>query len=192
MHNSLQFAQQLLKTRIQPGDLVVDATAGNGHDTLFMAGLVGDRGTVYSYDIQAAAIEATRVKLEAANLLHRVQLIQRGHETMERELAPANYVKAVMFNTGYLPGSDHQVTTQPTTTLQALTIALRYLAPRGIITIVTYYGHPGGAQELADLNSFLQGLEQQQFDVLQYHFINQENQPPILFAIEKKARHSSG
>ena len=190
MHNSLQYAHELIKKRVQPGDLVVDATAGNGHDTLLLAELVGAKGMVLSYDIQSSAIENTRAKVEAAGLLSRVQLFERGHETMEQELqatsAQNRQVKAVMFNTGYLPGGDHAKITQAETTLRALDIAHAYLAPRGLITIVSYYGHPGGAAELASLMEYLQNLDQREFDVLEYRFINQRNEPPILFVIEKK------
>jgi len=48
----LQYAQQLLKATVEEGDTVVDATAGNGHDTLFLAQLVGDSGQVYAFDVQ--------------------------------------------------------------------------------------------------------------------------------------------
>ncbi|AZR73811.1 hypothetical protein BBF96_10690 [Anoxybacter fermentans] len=188
MHNSLQYSHQLIKTRVQPGDLVVDATAGNGHDTLLLAQLVGPKGKVYSYDIQACALKETRHRLQKAGLLERVKLIHRGHETMDQDLAPGQSIKAVMFNLGYLPGGNHSIITKPDTTIQALKIALKHLLPRGLITIVAYHGHPGGKNELSALVKYLSTLDQYNFDVLQYQFINQVNQPPILFAIEKKAK----
>lgn len=187
MHNSLQFSHQLLKARVQPGDWVVDATAGNGHDTLLLAQLVGPRGTVLSYDVQEMAIANTRKRLTEAGCLAQVRLIHRGHETMESDLAPDHGIRAAVFNTGYLPGGDHSLVTQAPSTIQALEICLRYLLPRGIITLVAYHGHPGGEAELVQLLGFLQSLDQRQFDVLEYRFINQSNQPPILFAIERKS-----
>lgn len=53
-------AKALAEAIIQDGDAVVDATCGNGHDTKFLAGLAGAEGKVYSFDIQAEAIENAR------------------------------------------------------------------------------------------------------------------------------------
>jgi ubiquinone/menaquinone biosynthesis C-methylase UbiE len=186
MYNSLQFSHQLVKARVQPGDWVVDATAGNGHDTLLLAQLVGSKGTVLSYDVQELALDNTKKRLVEAGCLEQVRLIHRGHETLETELYPDHYIRAAMFNTGYLPSGDHSLVTQAPSTIQALEICLRYLLPKGVITLVTYHGHPGGDTELAHLQDYLQSLDQRQFDVLEYRFINQSNQPPILFAVERK------
>lgn len=192
MHNSLQYSHQLIKTKVQPGDLVIDATTGNGYDTLLLAQLVGSKGQVLSYDIQATALEETRKRLEKENLMNQVQLIQRGHETVEQDLATDQYIKAAMFNLGYLPGGDHSIITHPNTTVKALETILTYLLPRGLVTIVTYYGHEGGEKELKQLIEFLTSLDQSHFTVLHYEFINQANQPPILFAVEKKSKSPIG
>lgn len=192
MHNSLQYSHQIIKTKVQPGDLVIDATAGNGHDTLFLAQLVGPKGQVLSYDIQPTALEETRKRLEKEDLTDRVQLIQRGHETIDQDLAPDQYIKVAMFNLGYLPGGDHSIITQPRTTIKALETILTYLFPKGLVTIVTYYGHEGGKRELNQLTEFLANLDQSHFSVLRYEYINQTNQPPILFAIEKRSKSPFG
>lgn len=186
MHNSLQFSHELVKARVQPGDRVVDATAGNGHDTLLLAQLVGPKGTVLSYDIQEQALENTRKRLAEAGCLQQVRLIHRGHETLETDLAPHQPIRAAMFNTGYLPGSDHSIVTEASSTRKALEICLCRLLPKGIVTLVAYCGHPGGATELAQLREYLQSLDQRRFDVLEYRFINQSNKPPLLFAVERK------
>ncbi|MCK4259691.1 MAG: class I SAM-dependent methyltransferase [Halanaerobiales bacterium] len=186
MHNSLQFSHKLIKSKVQPGDLVIDATAGNGLDTLLLAQLVGKKGKVYSYDVQASALEQTRNKLEKADLLDQVRLIHRGHETIDQDLVFDQYVRAAMFNLGYLPSGDHSIITKSKTTLKALKILTKHLLPRGIITIVAYHGHTGGREELNHLSQFITNLDQHHFEVLQYQFINQINEPPILFVIEKR------
>ena len=43
----LPYARILLEKAVSPGDIAIDATAGNGHDTLFLAKLVGENGHVY-------------------------------------------------------------------------------------------------------------------------------------------------
>lgn len=186
MYNAVQYAHQLIKEKVKSGDLTIDATAGKGHDTLLLARLVGKEGLVISYDIQRSAIEATRSRLKESGLLTRVNLINRGHETLARDLPPGREIRAVTFNLGYLPGSDQRIITKPETTLKALDTALNHLLPGGIITIVSYHGHLGGAEELKQLKDYLEKRDQKYFDILQYQFINQINRPPLLFAIEAK------
>ena len=62
-------ANDVHRALIQPGDTVVDATLGNGGDTCSLASLVGENGCVIGFDIQAEAVEKTRMKLASAGLL---------------------------------------------------------------------------------------------------------------------------
>ena len=189
MDNAVQYAHKLLKEKVHRGDLAIDATAGNGHDTLLLASLVGKEGLVISYDIQQSAIDETHSRLQESGLLARVNLINRGHETLARDLPPYRKIRAVTFNLGYLPGSDQRIVTKPETTLKALDTALNHLLPGGIITIVSYHGHPGGVEELKQLRDYLKRRDHRYLEILQYQFINQINQPPVLFAIEAKNHH---
>lgn len=104
-------AREVISKVVKKGDVAVDATAGNGLDTLFLAKLVGESGRVYAFDIQKEALENTRQRLQKEDLLSRVELIRAGHENME-EYVPG-HVSAVMFNLGYLPGGNHRVITRP-------------------------------------------------------------------------------
>jgi predicted methyltransferase len=142
-------AQQRLAEVLQEGDYAVDATVGNGHDTLFLARQVGATGHVWGFDIQADAIAGAREQLLALGLQRRVTLLQRGHQELAEAL-PAEVhgrLAAVMFNLGYLPGSDKRVTTQAGTTLAALVAARAQLRPGGLLSVLAYRGHPGGQQE---------------------------------------------
>ena len=114
----LDTAKQLIALRVMPGDTVIDATVGNGHDTLFLARLVGREGLVYGFDIQQVALERTAARLQEAGLQDRVQLIHAGHEELKKYVP--DFVQAVMFNLGYLPGADKSVTTLGHTTLRAI------------------------------------------------------------------------
>jgi Putative rRNA methylase len=89
-----------------------------------------------------------------------VTLIRRGHEQLAEYLpADAKHkITAVMFNLGYLPGTNKHLTTQPTTTLLALTQALEYLCVGGLTTVVTYPGHAGGKDEATAVQSYVNGL----------------------------------
>ena len=133
---------------LREGDLAIDATAGNGHDTVFLAKLVGETGKVIAFDVQEQAIVSTRERLEAEGLLERVKLVHGSHGSITEQVKPGS-VSAVMFNLGYLPGGDHAVITRTAETLQALEGALGVLKAGGILTIVCYPGHEGGDQESA-------------------------------------------
>jgi len=143
-------AHELLRAYVQAGDTAIDATAGNGHDTLLLARLTAPGGKVFAFDIQPAALAATRRRLESAGIPPESwQLIQAGHETMPAAIPPElqGRIAAVVFNLGYLPGGDKSVITAPATTLTALRAALQLLRPGGLLVAVLYPGHPGGAGE---------------------------------------------
>jgi predicted methyltransferase len=157
MLRATELAQRILQPQLAPGDWVIDATVGNGHDTVWLAQRVGATGRVFGFDVQDAALEATAaLTLE----LPQVTLIRRGHEQLAEYLpADAKHkITAVMFNLGYLPGTNKHLTTQPTTTLLALTQALEYLCVGGLTTVVTYPGHAGGKDEATAVQSYVNGL----------------------------------
>jgi tRNA G37 N-methylase Trm5 len=93
---------------------------------------------------------------------------------------------AIMFNLGYLPGFDHQITTHPQSTLAGLDAAISLLRCGGVITIVAYTGHEGAQEETDAVEHWASLLPQKQFSVLSYRFINQLNHPPFLIVVEKK------
>lgn len=155
MKRPTQQAHEVVASVVREGETVVDATAGNGHDTLFLAGLVGETGKVIAFDIQTAAIESTRRRLEAADVADRVELHGESHTHMA-SWAEAGTVGAIMFNLGYLPGEDHSLITLAPYTLLALDAAVPLLRPGGVITIVCYPGHPGGGEEAEAVREWAQ------------------------------------
>lgn len=186
LQNALQFSHTLLKEVITDYDHVVDATMGNGNDTLFLAEAVKPNGQVYAFDIQEQALLKTKQRLVEQGLAEQTKLIWDGHEHLANYLTENEPIKAAIFNLGYLPKSDKTIITLPTTTKQALDTLLYHLTRKGRILIVSYYGHTGGEEELDMINKYCQKLPQEQYNILRYQFINQKNQPPILFCIEKK------
>ena len=101
MWRATELAQLLLREKLQPGDVVVDATVGNGHDTLFLANEVGPTGRVFGFDVQQSALNNAAERLGDRP---EVTLLHAGHETLAESLAERNEpsVAAVMFNLGYL------------------------------------------------------------------------------------------
>ncbi|GAB2543792.1 tRNA 5-(aminomethyl)-2-thiouridylate-methyltransferase MnmM [Gracilibacillus alcaliphilus] len=183
MHSIIHYSHQLLTEIIQPGDTVIDATCGNGHDTLKLAELVTATGQVYAFDIQDQAIINTRRKLTDKGIRH-VELIHDGHEHIDQYIQDQP-IAAAIFNLGYLPKADHSIITVPDTTITALSTLLQSLRKNGRVVLVIYHGHPGGTEEKEQVLAYCQSLDQKQFQVLQYQFINQINLPPFIIAIEK-------
>ncbi|MDI3328719.1 MAG: class I SAM-dependent methyltransferase [Alicyclobacillaceae bacterium] len=185
---ALALSHQLIRQVTQPGDIVIDATVGNGHDTCFLAECVGPTGKVYGFDIQSLALTRTAERLLQQNLLERVHLIHAGHEAMRQFIPDEHHgaIRAVMFNLGYLPGSDKSVTTQADTTIAALEAALHLLTLGGLISVVIYSGHPAGKMEQSALYQWASQLDQQAVHVAVYQFLNQKGNPPSLMAMEKK------
>ncbi|MBS4173883.1 class I SAM-dependent methyltransferase [Bacillus sp. FJAT-49736] len=184
----INFAHSLLQTAVEEGDTVVDATVGNGHDTLLLAKLVGESGQVFGFDIQEEAIAQTEKRMEENMLAHRVTLFNRGHETI-KETIPMQYystISAAVFNLGYLPGGNKEIVTKSNTTISAITQLLEIMPQEGIIIIVIYHGHPEGAKERNEVLNFVTHLDQKAAHVLRYEFINQRNNPPFIIAIEKR------
>lgn len=180
----LAFAHDLLRRALRPGDCAVDATAGNGHDTLLLAQCVGEHGKVYAFDVQASALAATQARLQQAGLQDRAILIADSHARLRQHVPPG--LRAAVFNLGYLPGSNKTVVTQAASTLSALEQTLDLLQPGGIVVLVIYSGHPGGNAESQAVQDWVQALNPQQALAVQYGLLNQNGTPPYVIAIEKR------
>lgn len=181
----LAYAHQVLKESVVKGDTVVDATVGNGNDTVLLASLVGHTGKVYGFDIQKQALQTTKEKLLLTGLLPQTELIQDGHENMNQHISDDTRISAAVFNLGCLPKGDKDIITQANTTIPALQQTLKLLRKGGLITIMVYYGHEGGKEEKDEVEKFVHTLPQDDFHVLEYKFVNQINNPPYLYIIEK-------
>lgn len=188
VYGILPFARHLLEKAIPSGGIAVDCTVGNGHDTLFLAQLVGKSGVVYGFDIQELALNKTREKLLQNDATEQVRLFLAGHEHLEEKISAehAGKVNGAIFNLGYLPGSDKAIVTKPETTIAAIEQLLSVMTAGGIIVIVIYHGHEEGKTERDAVVSYAEQLDQRATHVLRYQFINQANNPPFIIVIEKR------
>ncbi|MCF7821509.1 MAG: methyltransferase domain-containing protein [Mariprofundaceae bacterium] len=178
---------QFLSATIKPGDSVIDATLGNGHDTLFLAEHVGEEGHVFGFDIQAGAVNNSLKQLVTHQLDHRATLMMKSHVYMA-DLIPEQFhghIKCVMFNLGYLPGSDKSVITLPESTLSALNIALNLLAEDGIISILAYSGHPGGADECSAVKAWASQLPRDGYRASVIDLLSSHRSPPEWILISR-------
>lgn len=178
-----QIAHLMVSQVLQPGDLAVDATAGNGMDSVFLAGQVGPKGQVYTFDIQEEALALTGSKLKDLNMDQQVTLIQDGHEKLSEYIDEP--VTAFMYNLGYLPGGGSRVTTRLDTTLRSVQQALVLLKAGGIITVVMYPGHREGKVEKDGLLPVFNSLSTTEFVALHYNYLNRTNDPPELVVVQK-------
>lgn len=177
-----ELAHLLLALAASPGDTVIDATAGQGRDTCFLAALVGETGQVWSFDIQGEACRATQASLLQQGLAKQARVIQDDHAHIAAyDIAePA----AAVFNLGWLPGSDHTVVSRATSSLQAMRAIMDKLKPGGIIVVVAYPGHNAGAEETEAIQSWLADLPSGQAQSMQINYPG-KGQAPIVFMIEK-------
>jgi len=177
----LPFTKYLLEKSVTEGDIVIDATCGNGNDTVFLSQLVGSEGKVVSFDIQPAAIQRAKVRLEETGR-ENVLLILDGHENVLEYVD--DEISAAVFNLGYLPGSDKTVTTNGATTWKAVVDILSLLKIGGIIVLVIYHGHEEGKVERHYIEVEIATLDPKATSVLKYEFLNKASAPYVI-AIEK-------
>ncbi len=187
--NITEFALYIVQDYVSEGDIIVDATCGNGYDTLRLARL--SPAKLYAFDIQQEAIEATRKRLCGAGFAEKledgsIELICDSHERL------TNYVKssvrAAVFNLGYLPGADKSRTTSASSTLKAVRSCLSLLEPDGLVCITMYSGHPAGRQEKEHLLAFAENLDKRLCHCAYINLINQPAAPPEILLITRKER----
>lgn len=174
-------AQEILKPMIRPGDLVIDATAGNGHDTVFLAECVGPDGMVLAFDVQATALDSARSRVGDAGW---VEFFQESHAKMA-DHAAAGSVAVIMFNLGYLPGENHELTTESSETLAALDVAARLLKPGGVLSVICYPGHAAGAAEAVAVEAWMTALAANGWRVARYGAVGTKRPAPFLLLAGK-------
>ncbi|ONK67345.1 uncharacterized protein A4U43_C06F19210 [Asparagus officinalis] len=186
-----EVAHSVWKNIVRKGHTVIDATCGNGYDTLALLKMVADdsgRGCVYGMDIQSTALESTSFLLEGSadeNERKLVKLSLVCHSKMEDVVPKGTPVRLVAFNLGYLPGGDKSIITRSPTTLMALQAASRLLDSGGLISTVVYVGHPGGRDELETVQSFASSLPMESWASCKFEMINRPTCPVLVFLLKK-------
>jgi predicted methyltransferase len=178
----LELAHKLVGEQLQAGDTVLDATLGNGHDALFLARCVGSEGELLGFDIQQDALDVTRGRLDEAGIDPcSYKLFCESHSDMTRHVSTR--VRAIMFNLGYLPGGNKEIITQKNSTIEAISSALALLSPGGILTVMCYPGHPGGAEEADLVISYLDELDTHEYLVTCYKRMGSGASAPFLCVV---------
>ena len=174
----IPFSHKKLLEVVDKNSIVVDATCGNGNDTLFLCSNVK---YVYGFDIQKEALQNTKTLLDFNNKSN-YELILDGHENIKKYIHQP--IDAVIFNLGYLPSFDKTITTMSDTTLTAISDSLDLIKVNGLVIITIYTGHENGLNESVDVYNYAKTLNSKFFNVLKYEFINKVKSPYIII-IEK-------
>ncbi len=179
--NVIKASRAFLSLYIKEGDIVIDATCGNGNDTLFLANVVGETGIVYGFDVQAEAINNTMTLLEKNNIKN-VEIVHDSHCAMKKYVEKyLKEISGVVFNLGYLPsGENKKITTTAVSTIDAIKTSLEILKVSGIILLAVYVGHEEGLSESIELDKYLKTISPREATVLKYKIINRKNAPYII------------
>ena len=187
----IDMAHAYWKSLILSGDTVIDATCGNGHDTLTLANLALSQekgGKLIAIDTQQQAIESTRERLNVhldPNFIPLIHLLHQCHSSFPAEIFPET-VKLIVYNLGYLPGSDKSKTTSSNTTLQSILAALPLLTSGGALSITCYPGHPEGKIEEEIILGFAATLNPMQWSTCVHRWINRREAPSLLIIQKSK------
>ena len=173
-----------LEKVINEGDIVVDATMGNGNDTLLLSRLCGESGQVLAFDIQEQALNHTRKRLQKAAAPENYTLLLESHSHMSQYARPET-VSCIVFNLGYLPGGDHSKATKSNTSITAMEQGLFLLKKGGLLSLCIYSGGDSGFQERDDVLTWLKQLDSHKYLVIRSDYYNRPNNPPIPVLIIK-------
>ena len=181
-----ELVHHTLNDHLREGDLAIDATAGNGYDTCYLASRVGESGKVIAIDIQESAIESTRSLLSEKALFERVTLLAGDHSIILKQLLEEykESVATAVFNLGYLPGSDKSVKTEAANTILALDASAMLLRPSGILCVTAYRAHLGGGEEAALVKEWMASKESSGWQI-KHHVPTTGNLPPVLWIANK-------
>ena len=166
----------IIKNFLENKKCAIDATLGNGHDTDFLS---ENFERVYAFDIQKEACENYETKK-----VKNVKVINDSHSEFEKYINEE--VDCIMYNLGFLPGGNKEITTMHESSLKSIKDGLDILSSGGIMTICIYTGHDEGKIEETCIMELLKDLPKNKFGVMEHRFINRKNNPPILVVVEKK------
>ena len=184
MIDLLSLQKHFILTHLQKGDVAVDFTMGNGHDTEFLSKTVGPDGHVFAFDVQEMALASTAEHLKECGCPDNYTLILDSHHNVKKYVDVP--IKAGMFNLGYLPGSDKSVTTMRATTLPAIEAAISLMDRDAIILIAVYPGHAEGEAEGKMICEYLSSLSRYKLCCTQIRILTSPTSP-FFILVENKA-----
>ncbi|MES2198960.1 MAG: class I SAM-dependent methyltransferase [Chlamydiota bacterium] len=179
----IDLAHHFWESLLDEGDGVIDATCGNGKDSLTLSRYLQEKKdtSLLCFDIQEKAIETTKnlILEENPNFFPFVQFQLGSHEHLF--LPKSQKLKLVVYNLGYLPGGDKSLTTQVSSTLSSVQKALELLTSGGVISLTCYPGHKEGAKEEKELIEFSASLDPKKWSSTTFSWNNRNASPSLIF-----------
>ena len=190
-HSHIDLSHKHWKTLIKPGDTVIDATCGNGHDTLVLAklALTAKSGALFALDLQPVAIGSCRQMLInklPKGVFNKINFCEGCHSKFPDELQFQS-VKMIAYNLGYLPGGDKSMTTTADTTLKSIKEAQNLIQDGGLISITCYPGHTAGMEEEEEIIKFTSSLDPKTWSCCHHRWTNRRIAPSLLL-IQKRMK----
>jgi ubiquinone/menaquinone biosynthesis C-methylase UbiE len=176
---------EMIRSKTPEGGIYIDATMGNGNDTLLFCKMAGNTGKVYAFDIQEKALEQTKELLLSYGMSERARLILDGHEHMDRYVKEST-ADAIVFNFGYLPGGSHNIATLSDTSIKAVSKALKILKPGAMLCLCVYSGGDTGFEEKEKILAYIKKLPPKEYTVIVNQYYNRKNNPPLPVFIFKE------
>ncbi len=177
-HSAIDLAHGYWKRLLQPGDWAIDATCGTGRDSLALAQALQGGGLI-GIDIQEEALVQTRALTQPHPNVH---LFHQSHETFP-EMAYQHPIRVIVYNLGYLPRGNKELTTQVESTLASVKEASRLLMSGGALSITCYPGHPEGGRELEALLEALSTFST--WNICHHTFCNRHLAPSLILAQQR-------
>lgn len=175
---NITFAHDLWKKHLKPKDNVIDATCGNGYDSIFLKSLQTN-GKLFCIDIQEKAIQNTKSLFKKNNIsLENTFFFNKSHENFS--YIPKEEIKLIVYNLGYLPGSNKEIITNVDTTIKSILSSLD-IVKNGAISI-TCYPHMEGKKEEKEILDLLSKIKNRNIIHSKWeHFRWGENSPSIIW-----------
>lgn len=174
----IEYTHHFIRQHVEQGDTCIDATAGNGHDTLFLCELVGENGKVVAMDIQEMAVNHTKMLLQENSFEGNAEVVLDSHEHIGR-YAGKESVSCIVFNLGYLPGGNHALATKAKSTITAMEASLQLLKKNGLLSVTIYSGGDSGFEEKDAVLEWMRQLDAKKYLVIVSEYYNRPNHPPI-------------
>jgi hypothetical protein len=186
--NHLDLAHQYWKLLLRPGDIAIDATCGNGNDSLFISkqillqGQTEGMGELFLFDIQQTALnkalELLSLHLDTQQL-SRIRPFLSCHSIFPDVIREATVALAA-YNLGYLPGGDKSLTTRVSSSLVSLQNVLSLIKPGGVVSVTCYPGHSEGQREEEAILKWASALPPYTWNCCHHKWINSVQAPSLL------------
>lgn len=183
--SAVQLCHEFLEAHLTPGGLFLDATCGNGNDTLFLCRLAGQNGRVLGMDIQPQAVDRTNRRLKEAGYDKIGRAVFYDHARLGELVQPARWTACCSISAG-CPAPSMIYIRLLMAVCPPCVPALDALRPGGVLAAVLYSGKVIGDAEKQAALAFFRTLPLTKYTVLVCEFANWADTAPLPCFVIKK------